>query len=143
MPIRRQRSFMGTPASASFNTPTICSSLKRLPFMALLLSGLYTRRSYVLAGLNFGGQVNFDAEVEHLLERLKRPGDGVEETLFLGLTRIDIDEVAARGIKRKRPASPSGEELRDVMIWLLVLCYATDTRSEVAFISNDSGFRIS
>ena len=25
--------------------------------MALLLSGLYTRRSYALAGLNFGGQV--------------------------------------------------------------------------------------
>ncbi len=44
-PTRRQRSFTGTPASASFNTPTICSSLKRLLFMALLLSRSYTRRS--------------------------------------------------------------------------------------------------
>src|SRR5271163_4424885 len=45
IPTRRQRSFTGTPASASFNTPTICSSLKRLLFMALLLSRSYTRRS--------------------------------------------------------------------------------------------------
>src|SRR5713226_9396673 len=57
MPTRRQRSFTGTPASASFNTPTICSSLNRLLFMTLLLSWSYTRRSYVLAGLNFGEQV--------------------------------------------------------------------------------------
>src|ERR1700688_376242 len=31
--MRRQSSFTGTPASASFNTPTICSSLNRLFFM--------------------------------------------------------------------------------------------------------------
>src|SRR6266481_2194520 len=30
IPIRRHSSFTGTPASASFNTPTICSSLNRL-----------------------------------------------------------------------------------------------------------------
>jgi hypothetical protein len=39
-------------------------SLKRLLFMALLLSWSYTRRSYVLAGVNFGEQVRC-AKVTH------------------------------------------------------------------------------
>jgi len=45
MPMRRQSSFTATPASASCNTPTICSSLNRLFFLTLLLSRSYTRRS--------------------------------------------------------------------------------------------------
>src|SRR6266853_5626274 len=72
IPIRRQRSFTGTPASASFNTPTICSSLNRLFFMVLLLSWSYTRRSYVLAGLVFGGAGQYHLPVRRTGQRLKR-----------------------------------------------------------------------
>jgi hypothetical protein len=55
---RRQSSFTGTPASASFNTPTICSSLNRLFLIGASSLASYTRRSCILAGLVFGGQVN-------------------------------------------------------------------------------------
>src|ERR1700758_1564320 len=56
-PNRRLSSFTGTPDSASFNTATICSSLKRVFFIAASPLVPYTRRSCILAGLVFGGQV--------------------------------------------------------------------------------------
>jgi hypothetical protein len=85
--------------------------------------------------------VDIDLEVGLLVDRLRKPSEGVDESLFLDLTAIDIKEVAMRGIKRKRPASSKGEELRDVMIWLLVLYHAKQNNGEVAFLSNDGGFR--
>src|SRR5712692_9414244 len=57
-PSRRHRSFTGTPASASFNTPTICSSLNRLFLMACSSRVVLPQRSYISVGLVFGGQVS-------------------------------------------------------------------------------------
>ena len=45
-----------------------------------------------------------------------------------------------RGIRRHRPASQEGEQLRDVMLWLWGLEYCDSAGSQVAFMSNDSGF---
>src|SRR5712692_9012995 len=59
-PSRRHRSFTGTPASASFNTPTICSSLNRLFLMACSSRVVLPQRSYISVGLVFGGQVRQD-----------------------------------------------------------------------------------
>ncbi|MGB2886841.1 MAG: PIN domain-containing protein, partial [Candidatus Acidiferrales bacterium] len=57
-------------------------------------------------------------------------------------TDVEIQEVVRRGIKRIRPASDEGEELRDVVLWLVALKYAKQARQRVAFISDDKGFRV-
>ena len=78
-----------------------------------------------------------------LLERLKRPTEGIEDSIFVDLSSVDINEVAGRAIKRKKPANANGEELRDVMIWLIVVDYARQGRRGIAFVSSDSDFRVS
>jgi hypothetical protein len=46
-------------------------------------------------------------------------------------------DVALRGINRLKPASANGEQLRDVLLWMLVLEYAKESRFGVAFISQN------
>src|SRR6266436_4563984 len=72
IPIRRQSSFTGTPASASFNTPTICSSEKRLFFMgASPLVVLYPEKlTYGWTSFRGAGQLG-----------LKRSGIDLKSTL--------------------------------------------------------------
>jgi hypothetical protein len=53
---------------------------------------------------------------------------------------VDVNEVFLRGVKRRRPASKEGEELRDVIIWLIALQYAEKEKKEIALITNDGGF---
>jgi hypothetical protein len=53
---------------------------------------------------------------------------------------VDVNEVFLRGAKRKRPASDEGEELRDVIIWLIALQYAQAEKKRVAFVTADRGF---
>src|SRR6266849_2336199 len=76
-PSRRHSSFTGTPASASFNTPTICSSLNRLFLMACSSRVVLPQRSYISVGLVFGGQVNprfGDADVKFTAVRICKCG---------------------------------------------------------------------
>jgi hypothetical protein len=53
---------------------------------------------------------------------------------------ISVEELARRGINRVRPADDKGEELRDVILWLMAISYAKDKSREVALISKDGHF---
>ncbi len=83
---------------------------------------------------------NWDSEVGYFQNKLKNPARGVKVTVYDDYSRIDINEIARRGIKRIRPASDSGEELRDVILWLHALDYAKQSRAEIAFVSHDLDF---
>jgi PIN domain len=53
---------------------------------------------------------------------------------------VDVNEVFLSGVKRRRPANKDGEELRDVIIWLIALQYADKEKKQIALVSNDGGF---
>ena len=53
---------------------------------------------------------------------------------------IDVGDVFLRGVKRRRPANAEGEELRDVIIWLVALQYAETEKKPIAFVTADGGF---
>jgi hypothetical protein len=53
---------------------------------------------------------------------------------------VDVSEVFLRGVKRRRPANSQGEELRDVIIWLIALQYAENEKKHLALVTNDGGF---
>jgi predicted nucleic acid-binding protein len=87
--------------------------------------------------------VDLEKNVSLVRQKLEKPSAGVESLIYSDVSTIDVAEVARRGIKRKRPASAKGEELRDVILWFVVLQYARQTKRAVAFMSDDSGFRVS
>jgi hypothetical protein len=87
--------------------------------------------------------VDFDKEVQEYKQRLLAPAPSVNVLQYVDVSGVHVNEIARRGIKRIKPASKAGEELRDVLIWLLVFQYAKQTHKEVAFISGDKAFRIS
>jgi hypothetical protein len=80
-------------------------------------------------------------EQKHLERQLLRPAPGVTSSLEDGYGDISLAEVARRGIVRQLPASKNGEELRDVMLWLMASAYAKKTSNKVGFITADTGFR--
>jgi hypothetical protein len=53
---------------------------------------------------------------------------------------VDVNDVFLRGVKRRRPANKEGEELRDVIIWLIALQYADKEKKQIALVSNDGVF---
>jgi hypothetical protein len=53
---------------------------------------------------------------------------------------VDISEGFLRGVNRRRPANSEGEELRDVIIWLIALQYAETEKKSVALVTADGGF---
>jgi hypothetical protein len=83
---------------------------------------------------------NRDSEVQYFQNKLRNPAKGVKVAVYDDYSRININEIARRGIKRIRPASDSGEELRDVILWLHALDYAKEKSVEIAFVSYDPGF---
>lgn len=85
--------------------------------------------------------VDFDKEVQKYREQLLNPAPGVTVLQYSDVGGIDINEIARRGIKRKKPASEIGEELRDVLLWFLLIQYAKQKQRQVAFISGDGAFR--
>jgi predicted nucleic acid-binding protein len=89
--------------------------------------------------LRFNLNVDRRGETEALRKRLLEPVLGIK-TVQCDESRVDIREVYRRGIQRRRPASKTGEELRDVILWLTVLQYARDNRASVALVTRDSGF---
>ena len=82
-----------------------------------------------------------DEEVGAFKEEFLNPGKGFEVIVLDDYKNIALEEVVHRGVYRIRPASDSGEELRDVVIWLLALEHAKAKGSKVAFITVDGHFQ--
>lgn len=84
---------------------------------------------------------NINNELGELCELLNHPASGVQVTIYTDYSGVDVREVVQRGIGRRRPANEKGEELRDVILWLIVLDYAKQTKTPVAFVSGDKTFQ--
>ncbi len=89
----------------------------------------------------YWGSIDFDHELKLVDERMHSPSKGVQVVDIDEYSAVDVKEVVMRGVQRKRPANESGEELRDVILWLLALNLAQTSRSGMIFISNDNGFK--
>ncbi len=81
------------------------------------------------------------SELLALGELLNHPAPGVQVVIYSDYSGVDVKEVVKRGIWRERPANDKGEELRDVVLWLIVLQYAKQSKTPVAFISGDKTFQ--
>lgn len=79
-------------------------------------------------------------ETNDLRALLRRPSNSVRTKFLASIDGVDLKEVIRRGIKRVPPASDSGEELRDVVLWLVVLDHAKSTSRPTAFVTGDRGF---
>jgi len=79
-------------------------------------------------------------ELQAFENNLKAPAKGVKVIIHGDYSGVDINEVVRRGVHRVRPASDTGEELRDVILWLHAIDYAKQKASAVAFISHDDAF---
>lgn len=88
---------------------------------------------------NFLPLVDTARQVQAFQGRLLEPASGIKTVVFDD-SKIDVREVYRRGIKRRRPASHDGEELRDVILWLSVLEYARASKNKVALVTRDKGF---
>jgi hypothetical protein len=82
-----------------------------------------------------------DAEVKAFQEKLLNQGAGFQVIVLEDYKDISLKEVVHRGVYRIRPANDSGEELRDVVIWLVALEHAKTKNSKVAFITEDGHFK--
>jgi hypothetical protein len=80
-----------------------------------------------------------DADVEEdiFLGRLLSPGRGVAVKILEDYDSVSVREIVRRGVERIRPASDGGEQLRDVVIWLMILEYAKKSKIPTHFICND------
>jgi PIN domain-containing protein len=85
--------------------------------------------------------IDLEKEIQVLSNKLNNPALGVDVVQYSDVDGIDPNEIARRGTKRLKPANSNGEELRDVILWLLVFQYARTTGREIALISGDHGFR--
>jgi predicted nucleic acid-binding protein len=84
---------------------------------------------------------DIQSELDALSELLLHLAPGVQSLIYTDYSGIDIKEIARRGVERVRPANQNGEELRDVILWLVALRYAKQSKAPVAFISDDKTFR--
>ena len=80
-------------------------------------------------------------EARALKRKLLKPSKHVRAITLKNFADISPEDVARRGVERIAPASGKGEELRDVMVWLMVLGYAKGSRRQTAFITADQHFR--
>jgi hypothetical protein len=99
-----------------------------------------------LRNLVFDAEINlptidFDRETSRLKQKLLKPSDYVSSLLVDNFSDVRAEEVARRGIQRIPPANGAGEELRDVIHWLMLLAHARSSAREIAFITNDKHFR--
>jgi hypothetical protein len=84
---------------------------------------------------------DIDDEVSQLQKYLLRPTPGFTSRVYDNYSRVRIEEVVQRGIDRIRPANDRGEELRDVVVWLMAVEFAKESKRELAFISDDNTFK--
>jgi PIN domain len=96
-------------------------------------------RRYALDRVSFQAPYG-KGETRSLKALLRKPSRGVRTHFLPTADDVDLDEVIRRGVERVPPASPSGEELRDVILWLLVLSHAKASSRPTAFVSADNGF---
>jgi hypothetical protein len=82
--------------------------------------------------------IDIEAESKALFLRLNQPTPWVRAIRYGKNSEITAMDVALRGIHRVKPASATGEQLRDVLLWLLVLRYAQETKRGIAFISRNN-----
>jgi hypothetical protein len=87
----------------------------------------------------FDLHVDTPRQVQAFHDRLLKPASSIKTVVFDD-SKINVREVYRRGIKRRRPASHDGEELRDVILWLSVLEYARASKDKVALVTRDKGF---
>jgi hypothetical protein len=91
------------------------------------------------------GELDAPVDVEHEVDlyekHLMEPAPNVKVRLYDDYSGVDLHEVVRRGAERVRPANESGEELRDVLLWLMIVKYASAARCPVAFICNDGHFQ--
>ncbi|MCI0561036.1 MAG: PIN domain-containing protein, partial [Nitrososphaera sp.] len=83
---------------------------------------------------------NSKYQIRDLRKKFRAPATGVSVLYYPETKALDVSDVFLRGIRRRRPANSEGEELRDVILWLIVLQYAQKERKEVAFVTSDQGF---
>ncbi len=88
-------------------------------------------------------RVDINRETRKLKQKLLRPfpSRASSSCIVNNFTDVRIEEVAKRGIERIPPANGGGEELRDVIHWLMLLAYASGSGRELAFITADEHFR--
>jgi hypothetical protein len=84
---------------------------------------------------------DFETEAKALKHSLLEVGKGVPVNHAEDLG-VDVLEVVRRGARRIPPASPNGEELRDVIHWLCIVSYAKRSAARILFVSRDRGFWI-
>jgi PIN domain len=87
------------------------------------------------------GELEMEREVSALRRKMRKPSPYVRALILDNFSDVSVEEIARRGIGRIPPANPKGEELRDVMIWLMMLGHAKKSDQDVAFISHDEHFR--
>jgi hypothetical protein len=85
--------------------------------------------------------LDVEHEVDLYENHLMEPAPNVKVRLYDDYSGVDLQEVVRRGAERVRPANENGEELRDVVLWLMVVKYASEARCPVAFICNDDHFQ--
>jgi hypothetical protein len=81
-----------------------------------------------------------EPQLKALKSRLLNPTSKVQTIRMNNYDGVALEEVVRRGINRVPPANSSGEELRDVILWLSILEFARKRNHEVVYITNDSGF---
>jgi hypothetical protein len=94
----------------------------------------------ITAGPHFGS-IDFDHELKLIDEKMHSPSKGVQVIDIDQYGGVDVKDVVIRGVRRKRPADENGEELRDVILWLLAIDLAERSEAGIIFISNDKGFK--
>ncbi|MGB2628748.1 MAG: PIN domain-containing protein [Candidatus Acidiferrum sp.] len=82
-----------------------------------------------------------DSELQAFQEKLLNLGVGFKVIVLEDYKSVDVKELVRRGVNRVRPANDNGEELRDVVIWLVALEHAKAKNSKVAFITADKHFK--
>lgn len=80
----------------------------------------------------------------HTVRHLRRKLSGLQNAglmrYYSDLTGVDINDIFLRGVNRRRPANKEGEQLRDVIIWLVALQYAESAKKQIALVTNDGDF---
>jgi hypothetical protein len=85
-------------------------------------------------------EVDLARAVRVLKKKLLKPFKHVTSIKLGNFDDIDPKDVARRGVERIAPASGKGEELRDVMVWLMVLGHIQNSHRDTAFITADQHF---
>lgn len=107
-----------------------------------LMEGWKSLRKFAVSEIDeLEAPVDIEHEVDLYEKHLMEPAPNVKVRLYDDYSGVDLQEVVRRGAERVRPANENGEELRDVILWLMVVKYASEARCPVAFICNDGHFQ--